>query len=142
MSQYPTGAGPTSGRFSGTVYTPPAAGVRTLADTDPATTSSTRPSVAHASAAVDSAGRMVATFTAPTTAAWLVRRIVVQSTVRGQALVYVGGIEAGNLVCGTVAGNLDENDPNQPYLVPEGQALAVHWVDGGTCSARIEYVEV
>lgn len=139
---YPPGAGPEAARFSGTVYQPPGEQTYSLAGDGSTTTSTTRPSVAHATAAADSSGRMVAEFTPPPTETWLVRRIVVQSTVRGQALVYVGTVDAANLVSGTVSGNLDENDPNQPYLVPEGTALRVHWVDGGVCSARIEYTVI
>lgn len=86
---------------------------------------------------------MVAAFTAPVTSAWLVRRILVQSDTRSQALVYVGSaIDAANLVSGTIAGNLDENDANQPYLVAEGESMFVHWVGGGVCRARIEYQEI
>lgn len=140
MTNLPPGAGPEAGSFSGTIYMPPAAAP---AGTAGATTTATRPLVATTAATLDSAGRMVAKFTAPATAAWEVERIVVQSTVRSQALVYVGtAIEAENLVSGTIAGNLDENDANQPYLVAENQSMFVHWVGGGTCRARIEYREV
>lgn len=139
MTVYPNGAGPQAGAFSGTVYTPPAAGTQAV-DGSVDTTTTTRPSSAQAVAKADSAGRMVSTFTTPVTVAWSVRRIVVQSTIRGQALVYIGSsIDPANLVSGTIAGNLDENDANQPYLIPEGQSMFVHWVSGGVCRARIEY---
>lgn len=139
---YPQGAGPAGGAFSGTVYRPPAAGTQALdGSVDP--TTATRPLIAQKAATVDPEGRMVSTFTAPVTAAWLVHRILVQSTVRGQARVYVGAaIDPANLVSGTISGNLDENDANQPYLVPEGQSMFVHWLSGGDCRARIEYREV
>lgn len=137
MTDYPEGAGPTAGAFSGEVYTPPAASTATGG------TTTTRPVVLTAQAKADGSGRMVASFTAPATLAWLVRRITVQSTVRGQALVYVGGaIAPENLVTGTIAGNLDENDANQPYLVPEGLTMFVHWVAGGVCTARIELDQI
>jgi hypothetical protein len=98
----------------------------------------TRPQIANAVADTDG----VARFTAPPTIAWLVRRILVQSDTKGRALVYVGTPEPANLVSGTIAGDLDENDANQPYLVPEGQTLTIVWEAGGNCQARIEYDEV
>jgi hypothetical protein len=101
-----------------------------------------RPLIANATGTDDGAGRMVARFTAPPTVAWLVRRIVVQSTVSGQALVYVGSLIPENVVSGTITGEFDENDANQPYLVSEGVELAVVWANGGVCRARIEYQEV
>lgn len=134
----PAGAGPEGGAFSGTPYVAPTSTAGAGAQG-----TRTRPSVAQTRATLDSSGRMVAAFTAPVTAAWLVGRIVVQSDIRGQALVYVGSvIDPANLVSGTIAGDLDENDANQPYLVPEGQSMFVHWVAGGICRARIEYQEV
>lgn len=138
MTDYPPGAGPTAGAFSGTVYQAP-----TTAQADGTTTTDTRPLIATTAAVQDSAGRMVATFTASALAAMQVYRIVVQSDTRSQALVYVGStIEPENLVSGTIAGDLDENDANQPYLVPENQRLFVWWKGGGNCRARIEYREV
>lgn len=139
MTNLPPGAGPTAGAFTGTVYQAPA----TAAASDGTTTTDTRPLIGTTAAVQDSAGRMVATFTAPATAALEVSRIVVQSDIRSQALVYVGtSIEAENLVSGTIAGDLDENDANQPYLVPENQSLFVWWKGGGNCRARIEYRQV
>ena len=116
------------------------------ADGSPTTVTATapppRPIIANAAAAVDGAGRTVATFTAPANVDWLVRRIVVQSNTQGTAYVYVGGqIAPANLVSGTYSGLFDENDAHQPYLVPAGQSMFVVWTAGGVCQARIEYVE-
>lgn len=137
MTTYPAGAGPYSAQYGGEVYVPPAAGV-TTPDTL-TTTGGTRPSILSQPAYADAQGRVVAVFTAPTTQAWLVRRIVVTSDTPGKALVYVGTLDPSNLVSGTVAATFDENDANQPYLVPEGQSMTVHFLSGGTASARIEY---
>lgn len=136
MTQLPAGAGPTAGAYSGAVFVPGGA-------TDPTAPTTTAPSalpfVLWAAASVDAQGRTVATFTAPPTTDWLVRRMLVQSTVQGQALVYVGAIVPANVVSGTVSGAFDENDANQPYLVPAGQSLSIVWLSGGSAQARIEY---
>lgn len=135
---YPAGAGPNAGAFTGEVWNPSTSPAQGL-DGTPAQVS--RPQVASADAVV-SGGLTVATFTAPTTTAWLVRRIVVQSNTFGTAFVYVGTIDPDNIVSGTFSGDFDENDANQPYLVPEGVSMRIVWASGGICQARIEYVEV
>lgn len=134
---YPTGAGPTAGQFSGTVWQPTEAADQAAG----IITSSARPSIANAAAELVD-GRMVAAFTAPVSTAWLVRRIVVQSEVPGRALVYVGTLIPENVISGTVSGEFDENDANQPYLVPESETLSVVWDNPGMARARIEYTEV
>lgn len=100
------------------------------------------PPIVATAQAVASGGQQVATFAAPTTVGWLVRRIVVQSDTPGNALVYVGGVKPDNLVAGTHAGDLDSDDSGPGYLVGPGQSLAVVWPSGGSCRARIEYTEV
>lgn len=131
MSAYPPGAGPTAGAFTGTVWEPPAE----------TATPAPRPLVATQAAALVG-GQLVASLTPPPGVAWLVRRITVQNSVPGRAYVYVGALVADNIVSGTVSGEFDENDANQPYLVAEGTAFSVVWAAAGTARFRIEYDEI
>lgn len=134
----PPGAGPYGARFAGDPWVPPSA-APTGAAGEP-TSSTARPQIATASARLDDAGRMVATLTPPPSEAWLVHRIVVQASAPGRALVYVGPIAPENVVSGTVAGALDENDTGAGYLVPESVPLSVHWQSTPTTAhLRIEY---
>jgi hypothetical protein len=138
VSQYPDGAGPNAGRFWGEVYQPPGLPIPG-SSSNGGGGSSDRPVILSAHATVDGQGRTIATFEAPPTQAWLVRRIVVQSTIRGQALVYIGTLDPTNVVSGTLVGDFDENETAQPYLVAEGDTLSVVWIAGGDAWARIEF---
>lgn len=87
------------------------------------------------------------TFTPSPAVVWLVGRITVQSTVIGAARVYV--IPAGMavtedyFVAGTFSGDADEDDTNQPIVVPEGHVLTIVWDNAGApARARIEYREL
>lgn len=132
---YPIGAGPTAGRFIGEPWSgqqaPGAAG------------GSPRP-FARSQRATLVNGRLRASFGEPRAGqVWWVSRITVQADSPVRAYVYVGAVIPDNAVSGTGSGSFDENDPNQPYLVPEGSPLTVEWLTGvGTAIARIEYVEV
>jgi hypothetical protein len=100
-----------------------------------------RPAVLTAAATTVN-GVCAAVLTAPATAAWLVHRIVVQNSVKGRALVYVGTVGREAVVSGTVSGEFDENDTHAPIFVAESTPLTVVWDNPGDALARIEYREV
>lgn len=125
--------GPYGGSFGGTPYDPTAQA--------PTTTQATRPqSASMASSLVAGTQRVV--FNPGPSSIWLVRRMVVLSDTPGECHVYVGPVAPENMVSGTYSGDFDENDANQPYLVPEASDLTFVWPSGGACRARIEYDEV
>jgi hypothetical protein len=128
--------------FGGDRYFPPAVGAQT--GEQQVSQLPARPAVAVAYAAIVG-GKLRATFGPPAPGrAWLVRRMTVQNSETGRAYVYVGDEQPQNIVSGTRSGTFDENDPRQPYFVPEGSPLLVVWqsVTTGEALARIEYVEV
>lgn len=108
-----------------------------------ATEGTPRPEIA-AVTAQDVGDALAAVWTAPGGAAVLLTRITVQcsdNAGRPAAYVYVGDRADQNLVSGTSSGHFDENDPNQPYFVPESTPVTIVWTTTtGTASARLEYL--
>lgn len=117
--------------FGGDVYEPQ------TAQTAPAARPQTR---SDHSTAAGTAQRV--TFNPGPAAYWLVRRMIVLSDTPGECRVYLGTVSDENQISGTYSGDFDENDANQPYLVPESTALIFEWPSGGACHARIEFEEV
>ncbi len=99
------------------------------------------PSAQTVLATVEPDGVTRARLTPPQPQFWLVYRITVQSTVQGEAYVYVGEPSIYTLVSGTYSGEFDENETSVPYVVPIGTPIVIEWPAGGECLARIEYVE-
>ena len=131
-------AGPDGGVFYGLPYTPGAAGAGGVG------AAAAQPQVAAVQASVqpvNGSPQLVATLgPVPPSSLWLVRRITVQASAACSAYVYVGGLLPANIVSGTASGDFDENDTNQPIIVPCGQELAVVWtLASGTALARVEY---
>lgn len=99
----------------------------------------------RAQVTADAAGEATVEFgPVPNFAFWLIQSITVANdgAAASEARVYVGSAQPSNLVDGTIAGNLDVSDRNQPILVPGGETLRIEWTGataGSDSTAVIQY---
>lgn len=103
-----------------------------------------RPNIVTVDGILDAgSGHLIASWHEPRGQALYLTRMTVQADSDSYAYVYVGSVDTRNLVSGTTSGTFDENDPNQPYYVPEGTPVNVEWTTGtGSATARFEYVVI